>query len=68
MRNNKQEGMLTHVDSQGNANKLKKGDVLSIAQIAGIQAAKQTPLLIPLCHTEKTAHFAGSRTLVPTLC
>ncbi len=84
MRNNKQEGMLTHVDSQGNANmvdvgnknilfrkavasgfirmseatikavkdnELKKGDVFSVAQIAGIQAAKQTPLLIPLCHT-----------------
>ncbi len=32
-------------------NELKKGDVLSVAQIAGIQAAKQTPLLIPLCHT-----------------
>ena len=32
-------------------NKLKKGDVLTVAQIAGIQAAKQTPNLIPLCHT-----------------
>jgi cyclic pyranopterin monophosphate synthase len=31
-------------------NKLKKGDVLSVAQIAGIQAAKKTPELIPLCH------------------
>jgi len=31
-------------------NLVKKGDVLSIAQIAGIQAAKQTPTLIPLCH------------------
>ncbi len=31
-------------------NSMKKGDVLSIAQIAGIQAAKQTPALIPLCH------------------
>lgn len=28
----------------------KKGDVLAIAQIAGIQAAKRTPDLIPLCH------------------
>ena len=27
-----------------------KGDVLSTARIAGIQAAKQTPSLIPLCH------------------
>ena len=31
-------------------NLMKKGDVLKIAEIAGIQAAKQTPLLIPLCH------------------
>ena len=28
----------------------KKGDVLAVARIAGIQAAKQTPQLIPLCH------------------
>jgi cyclic pyranopterin phosphate synthase len=28
----------------------KKGDVLGIARIAGIQAAKQTAALIPLCH------------------
>ena len=28
----------------------KKGDVALIAEIAGIQAAKQTSLLIPLCH------------------
>ncbi len=29
---------------------IKKGDVLVAAQIAGIQAAKQTAHLIPLCH------------------
>src|SRR5688572_11929502 len=28
----------------------KKGDVLSVAQLAGIMGAKQTPALIPLCH------------------
>lgn len=28
----------------------KKGDVLTVAQIAGIQAAKRTAELIPLCH------------------
>ena len=28
----------------------KKGDVLSVARIAGIQAAKQCSHLIPLCH------------------
>ena len=31
-------------------NQLKKGDVLGVAQIAGIQAAKRTAELIPLCH------------------
>ena len=31
--------------------KVKKGDVLSTARLAGIMAAKQTPQLIPLCHT-----------------
>ncbi|MFC1911588.1 cyclic pyranopterin monophosphate synthase MoaC [Chloroflexota bacterium] len=30
--------------------KSKKGDVLSVAQLAGIMAAKKTPDLIPLCH------------------
>lgn len=29
----------------------KKGDVLGTARIAGIMATKQTPGLIPLCHT-----------------
>src|SRR5262249_21377502 len=29
---------------------ITKGDVLSVARVAGIQAAKQTPNLIPLCH------------------
>lgn len=31
-------------------NQIKKGDVLTVAEIAGIQAAKQTSSLIPLCH------------------
>jgi cyclic pyranopterin monophosphate synthase len=31
-------------------NSLKKGDVLTVAQIAGISAAKKTSELIPLCH------------------
>ena len=29
---------------------MPKGDVLTVAQLAGIMAAKQTPNLIPLCH------------------
>ncbi|KAF0110333.1 MAG: molybdenum cofactor biosynthesis protein C [Chloroflexi bacterium] len=32
------------------AGTMKKGDVLTVAQIAGIQAAKRTSELIPLCH------------------
>jgi cyclic pyranopterin phosphate synthase len=32
-------------------NEIAKGDVIATARIAGIQAAKQTPRLIPLCHT-----------------
>ncbi|HEY5485585.1 MAG TPA: cyclic pyranopterin monophosphate synthase MoaC [Candidatus Cryosericum sp.] len=32
------------------AGNLKKGDVLTVAQVAGIQAAKRTWELIPLCH------------------
>ena len=31
-------------------NTLKKGDVLAVARVAGILAAKRTPDLIPLCH------------------
>jgi len=31
-------------------NKIKKGDVLTVAEIAGIQAAKKNSELIPLCH------------------
>lgn len=31
-------------------NQIKKGDVLTVAEIAGIQAAKKTSDLIPLCH------------------
>jgi len=33
------------------ANGIKKGDVLAVARVAGITAAKRTPDLIPLCHT-----------------
>jgi cyclic pyranopterin monophosphate synthase len=35
-------------------NAIKKGDVLTVAEIAGIQAAKQTAMLIPLCHSINT--------------
>ncbi len=32
------------------AGAISKGDVLAVARVAGIQAAKQTPNLLPLCH------------------
>jgi cyclic pyranopterin monophosphate synthase len=31
-------------------NKVEKGDVFSVARVAGIMAAKKTPDLIPMCH------------------
>jgi cyclic pyranopterin phosphate synthase len=34
----------------------KKGDPLQVARIAGIQAAKRTAELIPLCHTLPLSH------------
>lgn len=37
-------------------NALPKGDVLTVAQIAGIQAAKRTSDLIPLCHPLALCH------------
>ena len=37
---------------------LPKGDVLTVAQIAGIQAAKRTSELIPLCHPLALNHVA----------
>jgi cyclic pyranopterin phosphate synthase len=33
------------------SNQMAKGDVIATAKIAGVQAAKQTAHLIPLCHT-----------------
>ncbi|XP_030641666.1 molybdenum cofactor biosynthesis protein 1 isoform X1 [Chanos chanos] len=40
------------------ANQLAKGDVLSVAQLAGIMGAKQTSSLIPLCHPLPLDHVA----------
>ncbi len=37
---------------------MKKGDVLTVAQIAGIQAAKKTSELIPLCHPLALTHVS----------
>ena len=35
---------------------MKKGDVLSVAQVAGIMAAKKTSELIPMCHPLLITH------------
>jgi cyclic pyranopterin phosphate synthase len=35
---------------------MKKGDVLTVAQLAGISAAKRTSELIPLCHSLPLTH------------
>ncbi|MCH1542182.1 MAG: cyclic pyranopterin monophosphate synthase MoaC [Alphaproteobacteria bacterium] len=38
------------------AGRTKKGDVLSVAELAGIMAAKKTSELIPLCHPLPLSH------------
>jgi cyclic pyranopterin phosphate synthase len=48
-------------------NALPKGDVLTVAQIAGIQAAKRTSELIPLCHPLGLNHIEISFRVRPTV-
>ena len=50
--------------SEGRA---KKGDVLSVARLAGIMGAKKTPDLIPLCHPLPMTKVAVDLTLDPDL-
>lgn len=50
--------------SEGRA---KKGDVLSVARLAGIMGAKRTADLIPLCHPLPIAKVAVELTLDPDL-
>ena len=47
--------------------KAKKGDVLSVARLAGIMGAKKTPDLIPLCHPLAISKVAVELTLDPDL-
>jgi cyclic pyranopterin monophosphate synthase len=53
-------------------NALPKGDVLTVAQIAGIQAAKKTGELIPLCHPLGLNHvevsFKVGRNTIEIVC
>jgi cyclic pyranopterin phosphate synthase len=44
-------------------NTIEKGDVLAVARIAGIMAAKRTPELIPLCHPVRLDAVAVDFTL-----
>jgi cyclic pyranopterin monophosphate synthase len=39
------------------AGQIKKGDVLTVAQLAGVMAAKRTSELIPLCHPLALTHI-----------
>ena len=45
-------------------NGMAKGDVLAVARLAGIQAAKATPSLVPLCHTLLLDHVDVALELV----
>lgn len=47
-------------------NQMKKGDVLTIAEIAGIQAGKKTSELIPLCHPLMITKLDVKATLTET--
>ncbi|KFQ54395.1 Molybdenum cofactor biosynthesis protein 1, partial [Nestor notabilis] len=49
-------------------NQVKKGDVLAVAQIAGIQGAKLTSQLIPLCHNIPLNHVEVSLSLDEDRC
>jgi cyclic pyranopterin monophosphate synthase len=46
---------------------MKKGDVLTVAQIAGVMAAKRTADLIPLCHPLPLNHINIDLELNPDL-
>jgi len=48
--------------------RLEKGDVLGVAQVAGIMAAKRTPELIPLCHSLNLTKAAVEFSLHEEVC
>lgn len=53
-----QVGPIVHDLLRRNISPASKGDVFSVAQLAGIMAAKRTAELIPLCHSVPLAHVA----------
>ena len=44
---------------------IEKGEVLSVARVAGIMAAKSTPHLVPMCHPLLLTHVEVDLTLDP---
>ncbi|MGZ4430954.1 MAG: cyclic pyranopterin monophosphate synthase MoaC [Gaiellales bacterium] len=58
-------GVPAHVRARIAEGSLPKGDVLAVARVAGIMAAKRTPEIVPLCHplpltsVEVTAELDG---------
>jgi cyclic pyranopterin phosphate synthase len=46
----------------------EKGDVLAVARVAGIMAAKRTAELIPLCHPLPLSHVDVALTPLPDAC
>ena len=62
----KAEGFISlnqEVVKQIETTNMKKGEVLSISEFAGIMAAKKTPELIPLCHQLNLTKIDVSATL-----
>lgn len=62
------EGWITLGDEAWQAvadQRVKKGDVLAIAQLAGIASAKRTPDLVPLCHPIALTGVRVDVTLAP---
>jgi cyclic pyranopterin phosphate synthase len=45
--------------------KIAKGNVVEAARLAGICAAKQTPCLIPLCHSIQLTHIEVTLEIIP---
>jgi molybdenum cofactor biosynthesis protein MoaC len=49
-------------------NRVAKGDVLTVAQLAGVMGAKHTSALIPLCHPLALSHVEVRLALDPAAC
>jgi molybdenum cofactor biosynthesis enzyme len=59
----------THVSCRPpQSNSIKKGDVLTVAQLAGVMGAKHTALLIPLCHSLLLSKVCAHAFVMCALC